>query len=112
MSRSQDWWDGYQACVQDAIDKSVSIRGERVGFLAKASKDTVGEYCVANFNKPVPLDGAPIGYAVSVAGMVSMASCTNALEDGTYLLHATKISDNVQMVFGFEAVKKLFGEQR
>jgi hypothetical protein len=55
---------------------------------------------------------APIGYAVSVTGMVSMVSCTNSLEDGTYLLHATKISDNVQLAFGVEAFKKLVGEQQ
>ena len=78
MSKSQDWWDGYQACIQDVLKKTVvSAKGEQIGFLAKSGKDTVGEYYAVYFVEPLQKKTPPIGYAVSVAGMVSMVSGTN-----------------------------------
>ena len=44
------WFDGYNAAVKDAINKGVYADGKHVGFLAKSSADSVGEYYLVQFS--------------------------------------------------------------
>lgn len=46
------WFDGYNAAVKDAVNKGVYEDGKHVGFLAKSSADSVGEYYLVQFSAP------------------------------------------------------------